>query len=712
MELLAPAGSPEALKAAVENGADAVYLGGRSFSARASAVNFDDAEMQAALDYCHVRGVKVYVTVNTLLNDSEIDRALHYLAQLYQWGADAVIVQDVGLAHAAGLMIPELELHASTQMTVQSAADIQAVEQLGFSRVVLARELSIDEISAIKRRTNLELEVFIHGAICICYSGQCLMSSLIGGRSGNRGQCAQPCRLPYKVHGLPNQQAGPYVLSPRDLKLIELLPELRTAGVSSLKIEGRLKRPDYVAVVVRTYRAALDGQPYSPADLETVFSRGFTTAYASGHPDPKFITYQKAQTDQHNNAAFTPGQILRRVRATMYAYGQIGEPLQLTLVDGDGYCASVESSIVLTEATAHPLTEDVVKEKLLRLGDEPLDIEELHVHLGDNTYLPVSELNRARRCLVEEWKEARLASYKSRQLSSSQRVLSQVHTEKPSRMTKKPLLAVTAADMASAQAALEAGADLIYFSGAVFQRTPEYHLHELDAAWDLGQSYGVPVFAHIDRVMDDRQLGQLKKRLKSQSFDGLLVGSLGALQVLRDVSQAKPIHTDLWLNVFNHHTAQYLAEQGVSCVTASLELRLSQIGEIAERSGVPIGMVVHGPVESMVTKHCLLRDQGCQLQCQKVGTIELEDPKGFHFPVMFDRWCRMHILNSRELALLDKIDVVERAGVSLIRIEGRYKSPDWIRHWVGIYREALDQGPHEFQLGQEYTRGHYFRGVK
>lgn len=711
MELLAPAGSPEALQAAVENGADAVYLGGRSFSARASAVNFDDAEMRAALDYCHVRGVKVYVTVNTLLNDNEIDQALKYLTQLYEWGADAVIVQDVGLAYAARQVISGLELHASTQMTVQSAADIQAVEELGFSRVVLARELSIDEIAEIKRRSRLELEVFVHGAICICYSGQCLMSSLIGGRSGNRGQCAQPCRLPYKVHGLPKKQAGPYVLSPRDMKLLELLPELRAAGVSSLKIEGRLKRPDYVAVVVRTYRAALDGLQYNPEDLATVFNRGFTTAYASGRPDSKFITYQKVKTEQQNNAAFSPGQIKRRVQAVLYAYGEIGAPLQLTLVDRDGYSASVESAAALEEAAAHPLTEDVVREKLLRLGDEPLHVEELHVHLDPNTYLPVSELNRTRRRLVEEWKKARLASYKNRNRCNEGQISLSARAD-ASLGTVKTRLAVTVSDLASVEAAINAGAELLYFSGVVFQRVPDFYLDELKAAWEIGQRRGVPVFVHIDRLMNDRQLEFLKHELQHQPFDGMLLGSLGALRVLQELAEGRSIHSDVWLNVFNHRSAQYLAQQGVSCVTASLELRLSQIGEMAERSGVPVALVAHGPVESMVTKHCILRDQGCQLQCQKVGKIKLEDPKGFRFPVIFDRWCRMHILNSRELALVDKLDAVEKTGVSLIRIEGRYKSPEWIQHWVEVYRKALDEGSPAFELGQEYTRGHYYRGVK
>jgi putative protease len=273
VELLAPAGSFAALRAAVENGADAVYLGGKMYSARASAANFSSEELQAALDYCHIRGVKVYVSVNTLLRDDELDGALMYLADLYRWGADAVIVQDLGLIKRARQELPELELHGSTQMTLHSTGDVQAAEDLGLKRVVLARELGLTAIGEIKDTLALELEVFVHGALCICYSGQCLMSSLIGGRSGNRGRCAQPCRQPYQMLGL--DVPGPYVLSPRDLCLIGHLDELREAGAASLKIEGRLKSPDYVGVVVRTYRAALGRPlPMNPRNLLTVFNQG------------------------------------------------------------------------------------------------------------------------------------------------------------------------------------------------------------------------------------------------------------------------------------------------------------------------------------------------------------------------------------------------------------------------------------------------------
>ncbi|MCE5286753.1 MAG: U32 family peptidase, partial [Pelosinus sp.] len=255
-ELLAPVGSQEALIAAVESGADALYMAGKSFGARAYAPNFDEEELAAAVRFAHLRSVSVYITVNTLIDDSEIPALISYLEYLYKIGVDAILVQDVGVAELAQQVVPDLPLHASTQMTIYNLAGVEFLQKLGFTRVVLAREVSLADIKYICQNTDVEIEVFMHGALCVCYSGQCLMSSMIGGRSGNRGRCAQPCRLPYTLVDnkgqdvLDGKDAGEYLLSPRDLNTLELLPELIDAGVTSFKIEGRMKRPEYVAVVV------------------------------------------------------------------------------------------------------------------------------------------------------------------------------------------------------------------------------------------------------------------------------------------------------------------------------------------------------------------------------------------------------------------------------------------------------------------------------
>ncbi|KAB3547613.1 MAG: U32 family peptidase, partial [ANME-2 cluster archaeon] len=303
-ELLAPAGDTESLIAAVENGCDAVYLGATTLSARASAANFAPDELADAIDYAHLRGVKAYVAVNTLIKDSETNDAADLLRRLDESGADAVIVQDVGLLSMARSLAPDLPIHASTQMTVHNSEGAGFLQDMGVTRVVLAREMTLDEIKQVRQNTDLEIEIFVHGALCISYSGQCLMSSMIGGRSGNRGVCAQPCRKRYRLRTLPGGREvktdGEYLLSPRDLNTSRILPELIEAGIDSFKIEGRLKRPEYVACVTRIYRGLIDRYAKDPSgyfvtgdesrSLAQVFNRGFTAGYLTGNPRGKLMS--------------------------------------------------------------------------------------------------------------------------------------------------------------------------------------------------------------------------------------------------------------------------------------------------------------------------------------------------------------------------------------------------------------------------------------
>lgn len=344
-ELLAPVGSWEALVAAVQNGADALYLGGKMFSARQHADNFDRDELLRAVEYAHIRGVRVFVTVNTLVADQELRELIDYLRYLYEIGVDAVIVQDLGVVRLARRILPGLTLHASTQMTVHNAAGVRLMQEMGMQRTVLSRELSLKDIIAIKQATGAELEVFVHGALCICYSGQCLMSSLIGGRSGNRGRCAQPCRLNYTLvneKGEPlaaPEEIGSHLLSPRDLNLVRHLPDLAATGVNSLKIEGRMKRPEYVATVVRIYRRALDraltGQYDESAvitaeeekQLAQIFNRDFTTAYFYSRPGRDMMSYKRP-----NNR----GTKLGRVGPFVREKGMIEIQLEDILRLGDG----------------------------------------------------------------------------------------------------------------------------------------------------------------------------------------------------------------------------------------------------------------------------------------------------------------------------------------------------------------------------------------
>jgi len=338
VELLAPAGNREAFSAAIEAGTNAVYLGGQQFGARQYANNFSPDELAGCIRQAHVAGVRVYVTVNTLVDDSEIPALKDYLRELYEIGADAAILQDIGIARIARRIVPDLPLHASTQMTAHDLAAVNQLADYGFERVILSRELSLAEIAHICQHARCKVETFVHGALCICYSGQCLMSSMIGGRSGNRGRCAQPCRLPYQLldsHGqnaLLDQGVGEYLLSPKDFRTIEYLPELITAGVASFKIEGRMKRPEYVAVVIDAYRRAIDRLTAEPdnysvqdsdlRDLEQIFNRGFTAAHLFKKNGREMMSDRRP-----NNRGVMIGRVTRYSSPQRMAYLKLEGPL-------------------------------------------------------------------------------------------------------------------------------------------------------------------------------------------------------------------------------------------------------------------------------------------------------------------------------------------------------------------------------------------------
>ncbi len=334
IELMAPVGSTEALRAAVQNGADAVYLGGKMFSARQYAQNFALGELAEAVRYCHLYGVKVYLAVNTLIENEEFPQLLKYAYDLYSIDVDAIIIQDLGVAYALHKVLPEVEIHASTQMTIHNSAGVRYIEKMGFARVVLAREVSLENIKLIGEKSSLPLETFVHGALCVSYSGQCLMSSMIGGRSGNRGRCAQPCRLSYTlVDSKGKEVEAGHLLSPKDLKMVEHIPELIDAGVVALKVEGRMKRPEYVATVIRNYRQALDNlnktvPEYTQKELLQIFNRDFTTGYYFEKPGPQLMSYQRP-----NNRGLRIGRVVKFNPPTNEVTVRLEEPLQV----GDGY---------------------------------------------------------------------------------------------------------------------------------------------------------------------------------------------------------------------------------------------------------------------------------------------------------------------------------------------------------------------------------------
>ena len=401
IELLSPAGSMEALRAAVQNGANAVYLGYDAFNARMGARNFSVDELQEAIVYCHVRGVQVHLTLNTLVSDREMARAAEVIRTAAVLGVDAFIVQDLGVVALCREIAPEVPIHASTQMSIHSLEGVQQAAELGVSRVVLSRELPREEIAHICRRSPVEIEVFVHGALCMCYSGQCYLSSVIGRRSGNRGQCAQPCRLPY---GYGRFEPNRYPLSLKDNCLVEYLDDLRRLGVSSLKIEGRMKRPEYVAVVTKAYRTALDGKRVTEEDLrelEAVFSRqGFTQGYYEGKTGADMFGVRQEPEENRElfaaaRATYESGENIR-IPIRFYAMIRRDEPAQLAVEDDAGHVCKANGPIP-EEAQVRALTEEELAERLGKTGGTPYVCAQVRARIDPGLMLPASAINAMRR---------------------------------------------------------------------------------------------------------------------------------------------------------------------------------------------------------------------------------------------------------------------------------------------------------------------------
>ena len=418
LELLSPAGSPEAVRAAVQSGADAVYLGYGNFNARRNAVNFDEAALQEAVQYCHLRGVKVYLTLNTLLNDRELTQAAKLVDQVSQMGVDALLVQDLGVARMCRQVAPDLPLHASTQMTIHSLDGAKAAADLGMTRVVVSRELSRDQIAYLCDRSPVEIECFVHGALCMCYSGQCFFSSVIGGRSGNRGMCAQPCRLNYGW----GQTADKPLLSLKDMSLAKHLQELEEMGVACAKIEGRMKRPEYVAVVTKVYATAIrehrDPTPGEQQALAHAFSRqGFTDGYFMDKTGRHMFGIREKTPVPTQLFAAAKGDYSKEhptVPVKLYALVAAGEPVQVAAEDADGHIAKAEGPVP-EAARKISLTREQVEEQIGKTGGTPYRCERALAQVDEGLSLPLSVLNGLRRTVLDSLTSQRITPPERRQ---------------------------------------------------------------------------------------------------------------------------------------------------------------------------------------------------------------------------------------------------------------------------------------------------------
>ena len=673
-ELLAPAGNERSLRAAVQAGADAVYLGGSRFNARQSADNFTTEEMSKWIDYCHLYGVKVYVTVNTLIKERETEALAEYAKELNSIGVDGVIVQDLGAVSIFLQTVPDLPVHASTQMTVTSAEAVRFLEKIGIKRVVLARELSFKQIREISDLTKAELEIFVHGALCMCYSGQCLMSSVIGGRSGNRGRCAQPCRLKYSLLENGNNVYEGYLLSPKDLNLSEELRRVLDSGSVSLKIEGRLKRAEYVASVVSVYRKYLDSFDRVLNEdkkiLLDAFNRGgFTKGFFGSetgvammcHDNPSNVSENKfpeyAVKMSEENANF------RKIPVYMYAEVKIGAGMTLTVWDDDSHSVSVTGTVLAEKAKNKPLTKERLSEQLKKLGDTPFVLENAEIVIDEEAILPISEINNIRRQAMNAIAEERKKYAKRQEACMSLKTVS--------KRTKSLEISVEAETKEQLEVARRYGIKRIY--------VPEQ-------------------LAEDGLIVKTPDIAKTGKKQKAKKL---------CISNISDIHESKELYGGVRLNVYNSYTIDML---GLKSVTLSPELNIHEISDITKRTDAETEIIAYGRLTLMIMANCPVKSCG---KCAKGGKkYSLKDRKNEEFPILCSPDCAARLLNSKPLYMADKWSELKKTEADFARLvfttESGRECEDIIKSYL-----AAQKGEEVRTLPENsFTRGHFFRGVE
>ncbi len=698
IEILAPAGSPEAVVAAVQNGADAIYLGFGGFNARRNAKNFTEKEFAQAAEYCRVRDVKTYVTVNTLVGDRELDDAVKLARTAWKLGADAVLVQDLGLLKAIRQAIPDLPLHASTQMSIHNLEGAKMAAAMGLERVVLARELGIKDIRHITKNAGIETEVFVHGALCMSYSGQCYMSSVIGRRSGNRGLCAQPCRQPYNVGAKGNE----YPLSLKDNCLVESLEALERAGVASLKIEGRMKRPEYVAIVTSIYSKILrHGEPATEEDMRVLrqaFSRdGFTDEYFHHRRGPQMLGVRREEDKPSaaTNALFdtTRRNYLngeyQRVPVNYAAIIKRDALSKLAVRDNDGNMVAVEGPV--PEYAFHvELSQNRLKTQLSKSGGTPFICEGLKSEIEPGLSLSVGQINEMRRNLLTGLMEKRREKPLERELGGGYDPVGE-----PTHEHELPVLNI------SVLKAEQLGEQLAQFAPHTLY-IPMEELRKAQEKLEIFTKVGTKICVIVPRVFHEHEREDVEAELRFALDHGVteaLVGNIGHIIMCRKMGFT--VRGDFGLNVYNSHTLQAYKDLGLTSATASFELRMSQIRDLVKT--VDTEMIVYGRLPLMITENCVAKNSTGVCSCETFAGIT--DKNGFTFPVVKAYGCRNVVLNSQKLFLADRADYTA-VGLWGVRLAFTTENA---RECVNITRRYL--GDSSYEPGS-FTRGLYYRGVE
>lgn len=699
-ELLAPAGSLEILKGVIESGADAVYVGGSMFGARAYANNFTEEELLEAIDFAHLRGVKVYLTVNTLIKNSEFSKLYDYLLVYYKRGLDAVIVQDIGVVKAIHEYFPSMEIHTSTQMTVTGADGVRFLSQFGVTRVVMAREVSLAEMKRIHEETGMELEAFVHGALCYSYSGQCLFSSILGGRSGNRGRCAQPCRLPYTVEGKKDE----YILSLKDMCGIKALDKLHDAGVYSLKIEGRMKQLEYACGVVKYYRSYIDSKkPVSDADYDRIKALGnrcgFTDRYYFEHNGSDMVTYVKPNFV--SNAA-EPSPEKRKLSIEGELVLREGEPGSLTVKRGDvTYKASIEP---VSAALKAPLDKKAAIDRINKTGDTDFEFSHIKAQIGENVFVPNGALNKLRRDAISGLCDKLLKKYyrnDERYTDMSRLTVLPEHVVKSDAAHDEAINVYTTICSCMTRAQLDTLIsyecfDVFYLDFDMYDRKTLIQQFADDVQSLTKRNKKVYLMLPtIFRADSSDYFVSIAKELDKVSFEGFVVKNYEELYQTENLFTGKKVILDHNMYTFNDVSKSAFFEHGVSGDTVPLELNSR---EIMHRNNIGSQMIVYGYYPLMTTANCVHKNtKGCD---KKQKLIYLKDRYNKSFAVCNNcKECYNTIYNSLPTMLTKNISKLKEAGIRSFRYSFTIETPKQIK-------AVMDDKV------AEYTNGHYKRGVE
>lgn len=699
-ELLAPAGNLEIFKGVIESGADAVYVGGSMFGARAYANNFTEEELLEAIDFAHLRGVKVYLTVNTLIKNSELSKLYDYLLVYYKRGLDAVIVQDIGVVKAIHEYFPSMEIHTSTQMTVTGADGVRFLSQFGVTRVVMAREVSLAEMKRIHEETGMELEAFVHGALCYSYSGQCLFSSILGGRSGNRGRCAQPCRLPYTVEGKKDE----YILSLKDMCGIKALDKLHDAGVYSLKIEGRMKQLEYACGVVKYYRSYIDSKkPVSDADYERIKALGnrcgFTDRYYFDHNGSDMVTYVKPNFV--SNAA-EPSPEKRKLSIEGELVLREGEPGSLTVKRGDvTYKASIEP---VSAALKAPLDKKAAIDRINKTGDTDFEFSHIKAQIGENVFVPNGALNKLRRDAISGLCDKLLKKYyrnDARYVDMSGLTALPEHVVKSDAAHDEAINDYTTICSCMTRAQLDTLIgyecfDVFYLDFDMYDRNTLIQQFADDVKCLTKRNKKVYLMLPtIFRADSSDYFVSIAKELDKVSFEGFVVKNYEELYLTENLFTGKKVILDHNMYTFNDVSKSAFFEHGVSGDTVPLELNSR---EIMHRNNIGSQMIVYGYYPLMTTANCVHKNtKGCD---KKQKLIYLKDRYNKSFAVCNNcKECYNTIYNSLPTMLTKNISKLKEAGIRSFRYSFTIETPKQIK-------AVMDDKV------AEYTNGHYKRGVE